>query len=224
MNNSNLENVIFDVKDGEKKWVTSIREAFSGCTKLKKLDFSNFDETKCLITKLDGAFAGCLSLTEIKGLENFDVSGATNFSQVFSGCISLEDFDISSWDMSSATDINQMLSNLNKLTELDLSSFEFNSIQYDDFCLTSGSNLERIYLPKSTNGKIITQQTSDDWYLYSDGVKGASVGNTIPVRYNEGDYIQKEALVTIDGIKYYPSDLARYDDDGDTGTPQVQAR
>ena len=93
-------------------------------------------------------------LKEIKGLENFDTSNATNFSYMFNMCESLEKLDLSSWDTSkvttflwmfnscfeleelnilgwdtsSATNMNSMFKNCKSLTELDISSFDTSNV------------------------------------------------------------------------------------------------
>ena len=43
------------------------------------------------ITNFEGMFWGCSSLSEIKSLENWNVSNGTNFSCMFYGCSSLSD-------------------------------------------------------------------------------------------------------------------------------------
>ena len=68
------------------------------------------------------------NLKEIKGLENFDTSNATNFSYMFNMCESLESLDLSSWDTSNATTFLWMFHSCYKLKDLNLSGWDTSSV------------------------------------------------------------------------------------------------
>lgn len=74
---------------------------FTGCAKLQTLDFRGFDVSA--ITAWINAFKGCTTLTEIKGIETFDMSSVTRIQGFFQNCTSMVSFPIAGWDMSSMT-------------------------------------------------------------------------------------------------------------------------
>ena len=85
-----LENVV-----GLEKWdfsnVYDLYYCFSECESIKKLNLTNW----CISSKcndLSGVFYKCSSLTEIKGIENWDYSGVevSNTRQIFYGCNKLK--------------------------------------------------------------------------------------------------------------------------------------
>lgn len=80
---------------------------FQECSNIKELDFSKWD--KVYPTNMTYMFYGCGKLEEIKGLDKFDTSSCTNFSNLFSMGIVAPVIDITSWDFSSATTINMIM-------------------------------------------------------------------------------------------------------------------
>ena len=88
---------------GDIQW-TSFSSAFAGCTNLQILatdipDLSN-------VTSLSNCFTQA-AITG--GCANWDVSGVSNFTGMFSRCAAYDE-DLSSWDMSSATNTSFMFS------------------------------------------------------------------------------------------------------------------
>ena len=53
-------------------------------------------------------FSNCSSLSDIRALENWDVSNGNNFSYMFSGCKSLSNVKIEKWDLSKCTNFTCM--------------------------------------------------------------------------------------------------------------------
>lgn len=80
---------------------------FQECSNIKELDFSKWD--KVYTTNMTYIFYGCKKLEEIKGLDKFDTSLCTNFSNIFSMGIVAPVIDITSWDFSSATTIGAII-------------------------------------------------------------------------------------------------------------------
>lgn len=71
------------------------------------------------ILYIDKFFWNMTGLGSITGLENLNVSQATDFSETFMGCKLLDEIDISSWNMSNATTFNQMFMNCISLEHIE---------------------------------------------------------------------------------------------------------
>ena len=74
---------------------------FSGCSELTSLNISNFNTLN--VTKMSLMFNGCKKLKEIKGLNTFFITNATNLGGMFQNCSELEYLDISNFDTSNVT-------------------------------------------------------------------------------------------------------------------------
>ena len=68
-------------------------------------------------------FYKLIELTTIEGLEYFNTSAVTNMSDMFSGCSSLKELNLSNFNTSSVTDMSRMFSDCSGLTALNLSNF-----------------------------------------------------------------------------------------------------
>lgn len=69
-----------------------------------------------LISGHAGLFRNCPNLTSVTDLNTWDTSKATDISQMFTGCSSLQTLDLSKWDTSSVQDMSYMFWNCPKLT------------------------------------------------------------------------------------------------------------
>ena len=76
-------------------------------------------------------FYGCKSLTQLN-LSNFDTSQVINMSGIFSACTALTQLNLSSFDTSKVTAMGGMFNCCYKLTQLDLSSFDTSKVVYMD--------------------------------------------------------------------------------------------
>ena len=78
--------------------------AFSNCKKLTKVTAYNLTPIIC-----GGMFRNCSSLTEIIGMETWDMSNCTDVSNMFESCFSLtEIIGMETWNMSKCNNINYM--------------------------------------------------------------------------------------------------------------------
>ena len=100
---------------------------FYGCSNLQRVDvtgwkFNDFGPRNM--------FYGCSSLTEIIGINEWDVSKNKIFQQMFRGCSSLEDgaIDLSGWITSSATDMLGMFNGCTKITTLDIGDWDVSNV------------------------------------------------------------------------------------------------
>ena len=92
--------------------------------KIKKLDLSNFNTSKC--TNMTGMFWKCSSLEELD-ISNWDTSKVTDMSWMFFRCESLKELNISGWDISKVTDMGFMFYGCKLLKKLDISDQDISS-------------------------------------------------------------------------------------------------
>ena len=95
----------------------------------KKLNNSNIEEYKDRINlkyldirkvkDFSSMFWGCLSLSDIKSLENWNVSNAKNFSYMFGGCSFLSDISpLTNWDVSNCNNFANMFWGCSSLSDV----------------------------------------------------------------------------------------------------------
>ena len=74
----------------------------------------------CLNSDSNGMFKNCISLTNVNGLSNWDVSNVTNMNDMFSGCQALTNVGaLSGWETGNVTDMHYMFYDCGSLTDLD---------------------------------------------------------------------------------------------------------
>lgn len=96
---------------------TCLGQMFWRCTKLPYNPLVNVTNN---LTSLDYLFAGCNSLSTLGDISNWNVSGVTDFDDIFENCQQLTTIDISNWDMSNATRLYSTFSGCVNLTELKI--------------------------------------------------------------------------------------------------------
>ena len=92
--------------------------AFAGCTKFVSIDLRGVKSA----TTLRYMFKGCTNLQSVTFADDFDTSNIQNMEQVFSGCSSLTEVDISSFNTSSVQTTHAMFYNCSDLTTIYASS------------------------------------------------------------------------------------------------------
>lgn len=92
-----------------------------------EVDVSNFDLSE--ITSISGAFH-YFDCKRIIGLDKWDVSHITDFSNCFADCTNLEQVrGTEYWDMSSATNCSGMFKNCMELTSIDISDWKLDKLR-----------------------------------------------------------------------------------------------
>lgn len=145
---------------------------FSGCSKLTKLDVSNFKTSK--VTGMMGMFSYCSSLKCID-ISMFDYSSVENMfamfthssglkeiklgrlnapkikdmSEMFGGCTSLESISYSDVNISTVTDMSYMFILCSSLKSLDMSSFDLKNLTSVEYMFSEASALQEIDTPKN---------------------------------------------------------------------------
>ena len=93
-------------------------------------------------------FYKLIELTTIEGLEYFNTSAVTNMSQMFSGCSSLKELNLSNFNTSSVTDMSRMFSDCSGLTALNLSNFNTAAVTNMSKMFSGCSGLTALNLSK----------------------------------------------------------------------------
>ena len=111
---------------------TSMTNMFARCLKLTSIDVSTFDTGQ--VTNMIGMFSGdsntgeYMSLTEIKGLENFNTSNVTSMWDMFLNCGNLSEINVSNFDTSKVTNMQGMFYGCKKLQKIDLKKFKTKNV------------------------------------------------------------------------------------------------
>jgi surface protein len=106
-------------------------------------------------------FSGCSSLKELD-LSGFDTAGVDYMGDLFSGCSSLESIDLSSFDTGSVTSMAGMFSGCMSLKTLDLSSFNTSAVT--DMCMMFNrcSSLETLGLSNFDTSNVTNMRNMFD--------------------------------------------------------------
>lgn len=84
---------------------------FQHCTHLRSVDMSQFDMSNAESFKW--MFVNCQALTTTGDISKWNTSNVIDMSQMFSGCRSLTEIDVSGWDVSKVTTFEYMFYSLN---------------------------------------------------------------------------------------------------------------
>ena len=117
-------------------------QMFSGCGNLRKVTAYDLAPTNC-----DSMFYKCWSLTEIIGMETWDMSNCTTMSNMFHECSSLpnDQFQVvSTWNAPKVNDMARAFEGASLLTSIDISNFTL--VDRIDYAFIGCSNLEYVKL------------------------------------------------------------------------------
>ncbi len=117
---------------------------FQNCSSLEELDLTNFDFSNN--TNMDAMFYGCTNLKHIKFPSDINTSKVSRMEQLFSGCSSLMEIDISNFDTSKVQYMSGMFKGCSSLQELDVSHLKTSSV--------TGKNMENIFFGCSNLRKL----------------------------------------------------------------------
>ena len=102
---------------------------FYNCKKIKEIDLTGLDTSS--VKGFNNCFAVCESISEVKGMENWDTSSATDMSSMFAFSF-IPTLNLSSWDFSKVTTMYQFAKN-SRITSIDLSNTTFNNTRFTEF-------------------------------------------------------------------------------------------
>ena len=125
---------------------------FTGCNRLKEVDFTNTDLSN--VTIMGGVWGDCTSLTSIN-FANVDTSNVTTMMGLVDSCTALETIDLSMFNTSKVTDFAYMFHGCTSLTSIDLSNFDTTSLTDMYQMFTDCSNLKTANLSSFNTSKVI---------------------------------------------------------------------
>jgi surface protein len=127
-----------DVSKWNPKSATNMKLMFAGCMNLESLDVSNWDvsnvTTFSSFLQSSASYSGGMKITEIKGIEKWKTSSATDMSWMFYGCSNLTSLNLNAnpetgaWDVSKVTNMYHMFSDCMSLTTLNMKGWNTESL------------------------------------------------------------------------------------------------
>ena len=118
-----------DLSNWRTNSVISFDAMFNDCNSLTTVNLSNVPTSTCI--QFSQMFEDCENLTDIIGIEEIDVSNASNyaFSEMFRGCESLTTLDLSKWDVSQADNMARMFAKCPNLIYLNCTGWNISNVQ-----------------------------------------------------------------------------------------------
>ena len=142
--------------------LTNMRGLFSGCTRLKNVNWGpNFSTSK--VTHMGEVFFLCDKLESID-LSNFNTAKVQYFNLMFKFCSSLKELDVSSFDTSSAIALAEMFYGCSSLTSIDISNFRTSKVEEIEYMFYGCSSLKTI----NFGDKFDTSNVNGMWRMFED--------------------------------------------------------
>ena len=106
---------------------TTLEGVFRNVYNIHNLDLSGWNTSG--VTKFARCFDGCRMLSEIKGIEDFDFTSATDISYMFENCNVLQDIDTSDWVIgSSVTNLAYLFYNCYFIKSLSVNTWNVTNV------------------------------------------------------------------------------------------------
>ena len=116
--------------------------------KLERIDVSGFDMSSA--TDFSNMFEGCESLEELD-LSSFNTQYVNNMSYMFAGCKNLKNLDLSSFDTSECNNMEGMFKDLESIETLDLSNFDTSKVTKMNYMFANLQEVTRIFASSKFN-------------------------------------------------------------------------
>ena len=112
-------------------------------------------------------------VTSLHGLENWNVSSATDMTNMFHENVSLTDASaVTNWNVSNVVDMNGIFSSNSSLTTIDLSGWNTSSVQVMSNMFKNDPSLVTIYVGSSFVTTLVTSST--DMFTGCTSIKGGA--------------------------------------------------
>ena len=109
-----------DFSNFDSSSVTDMEYMFQDCSDLEEINFTGF-KTSSVIT-MEGMFFRCKKLTSLD-LSNFETSAVVTMKNMFTACEGLQYLNITNFDTTSVTNFVEMFCDCQSLQSIDISSF-----------------------------------------------------------------------------------------------------
>jgi surface protein len=106
--------------------IINAEHAFEGCFKIKEIDLSNLDFSRC--KRMNHMFVYCEELTSIK-FGNIDTSNNITVQCMFTNCKSLENLDLSNFDLSNCENMCYMFDRCKKLKSINFGNIDTSNVK-----------------------------------------------------------------------------------------------
>ncbi len=136
--------------------VTDLSYMFRGCSTLKSLDVASFDTSN--VTDMTSMFSGCKALPSID-VTNFDTSNVTNMSEMFRGCKALPSIDVTNFDTSNVTNMSAMFRGCKALHSLDVTNFDTSNVTNMSEMFSGCQTLPSIDVTNFDTSKVMSMHT-----------------------------------------------------------------
>ncbi len=150
-----LEN-IDNFKNLELTYVTDTVQTFTGCEKLKEIDFGDWETGNLL--SANEMFHHCKSLKKID-VSKWDVSRVEDFTSMFNGCEKLESLDVSNWNTEEAKTFEGTFQNCFNLKYLNVSGWKTSKVVSMIRMFCGDGNLEELDVSKWDTRNLVNAGT-----------------------------------------------------------------
>ena len=152
MLDTTLGETSYDLSNWDVSKVTNMTSLFGWAYNLTYVNLSNWDTGN--VTIMDAMFAYCNSLSDIIGIENFDVSNVESFTYdntypMFLACRSLSSLDLSKWNINGRANMNHLFYGCQSLSSLNLSNWEIVDTNNMDLLFLNCEGLNEIIMNNS---------------------------------------------------------------------------
>ena len=134
--------------------VTNFSYLFSECYSLVSLDLAGWNTGTG--TNFTYMFSNCRRLMEIRGVNNFNVTNATNISVMFNHCDSLKSLDVSNWDISKITSMSSVFAYCRSVTRFDLRGWDVSKVTNFASAFQECNSAKAILLPAGNHATVTT--------------------------------------------------------------------
>ena len=128
------------------------RGLFKNYTEVNEIEFNNMLDTACVIN-MEDMFNGCKSLSELD-VSGFDTSSVTNMNGMFYVCESLLELNVSEWNTGNVTDMAFMFWGCKNLMELDVSGFDTVHVMDMSGMFSGCKNLTKLNVQDIDTGRV----------------------------------------------------------------------
>ena len=173
-----FNNQTMEIKSGSKIKIqfinplTSMAYLFHNMTKIKSIDFSNFNSKE--VTDMSLLFNLCTGLENITFGNNFNTSKVTNMNGLFYGCSSIKSIDLSKFNTELLLGMEYMFYLCGELTEINFTNFKTTSLISTYRMFYACFSLESLDLSSFDTSKVTDMR---GMFYECSGLKSINFGN-----------------------------------------------
>ena len=197
--------------------LTSMADIWQYCSGMTSIDVSNLDVSN--VVRIRSAFNFCYSLTDIIGLDKWNISKIVDMGYLFYNCKLLTSIDLSFWDLSNVLDMDEIFGYCDSLTEVTMIGnlnpavtlqYPFNMVEtdgtfyYDDTFASMEKIIEK--LPSTWVAKPLYMKGYNNYIKATFDITDNS--SEVVILHTNNTPIEK---MFIDGVEYAPTNRFQFD-------------